>query len=710
MSYRLRLVRAAVPAGAALVLLAWAAQAQQEPLTAKPFTQPEFVESPCPWPDRAHGAYIDCGYLSVPEDRAKPGGNVIRLAVARLRGSVPSPYPDPVIYLAGGPGENAVQRTHRFVHHARFIWEERDLIVLDQRGVGRSEPLLECPDYQGRKAELRKLDLDPDEARRREVDALLACKRTLSEEGIDVSAYSPQAVAADVADLAAAMGYETYNLYGRGFGTMLALTVMRDFPENVRGVILDGVWPPQATAAEARHANAASALQTLFRRCEADPDCAQRYPDLEQDLWQVVDRYEVQPTTLWRFDHDSSEHFEEEVDGHFILSRVLESLRSRSLSGHAWIPYVPFLLHEIRGGDWEVAQAFIEPSSSWWTSVDNSAAWAALLCHAEGRFTDLSGVLADRAAFPRMVDPDAPDLVPALCAAWHDPTVELMDKTPVASDIPTLLLSGELDPDTPPRWADAAAETLRRSHSVVVPMAGPGVGMDTPCGRALIGAFLNSPRADPPAACSPTADRQSSGFRTIYLKPAARMPRPIVLFHDLVHDVPIGDLLALGVLLILALHVSALILWPVAAVIRRVGSGSEAGARQVGHSRLTAAAIIVISMGFSVSVGAATEFLHAFWELASQPVPWLVVTTLNGPDDLKWLTDEVARNFGFYPWVRPLFVIPYLTAAATLFVLYLAFRSWREKWWTRLGRVHYSIVAVTLAWYPFHMVYAGFIP
>lgn len=524
-----------------------------------------------------------------------------------------------------------------------------------------------------------------------------------------MSAYSPQAVAADVADLAAAMSYETYNLYGRGFGTMLALTVMRDFPEGVRAAILDGVWPPQVTAAEARHANAASALQALFRGCEGDPDCAQRYPELEQVLWQVVDRYETRPTTIWNFDSDSSEPFEEEVGGHFILRRVLESLRSRSLSGHSWIPYVPFLLHQIRDGNHQVADVFIEPSSSRWRSGDNSAAWASLLCHAEGRFADLSGVLADRAAYPRMADPEAPDLVPALCAAWHDAAVEPMDRSPVASDIPTLLLSGELDPDTPAQWAAVATETLRHSHSVVVPMAGPGVGMETPCGRTLSGAFLNSPGADPSPACSPTADRQSSGFRTIYLKPAARMPRPIVLFHDL-HEIPIGNLLALGVLLVLAFHVSALILWPVAAVIRRFGTGAETGSRQVGHPRLTAASVIVVSMGFSVSVGAATEFLHAFWELAPLPVPWLVVTVLNGPDDLKWLTDEVARNFGFYPWVRPLFVIPYLAAAVTVYVLYLALRSWRKKWWTLLGRVHYTIVAVTLAWYPFHMVYAGFIP
>ena len=708
MSCRRRLARAAVPAGAALLLLAWVAQTQQEPLTATPFTQPEFVEADCSkWFGRPGGVHIDCGYVSVLEDRAKPHGNVIRLAVARLRGSVPSPHPDPVIYLAGGPGESALGRTYWLIDDARFIWEERDLILLDQRGVGHSEPRLECPDYHRQKAVLRELDLDPDDELQREVDALLACKRTLSEQGIDVNAYTAESVAADVADVAQAMGYGTYNLYGNSFGTMLALTVMRDFPDNLRAVILDGVWPPQVIATEARHANAASALQALFRRCEADPECAQRYPDLEQDLWQVVDRYEVLPTTTWRFDDDSSELFEEEVDGHFILRRVLESLRSQSLNGHSWIPYMPFLLHEIRRGDRDVAEAFIEPSYRLQASIDDSAAWASLLCHAEGRFADRAGVLADRAAYPRMVDPDAPDLVPALCAAWHDPTVEPMDRTPVASDIPTLLLSGEFDPDTPPRWADVAAETLRRSHSVVVPMAGQAAGMDTPCGRRLIGAFLNSPGVDPSAACPPTADRQRSGFRTIYLQPAARMLRPIVLFFD----TPLADLLALGVLLILALHVSALILWPVAAVIRRVGSGAEAMARRIGHPRLTAAAVIVVSLGFSLSVGATTQLLYAFWELApSQSVPWLVVTVLNGPDDLKWLTDEVARNFGFYPWVRPLFVIPYLTAATTVYVLYLALRSWRRKWWTMLGRVHYSIVAITLAWYPIQMVYAGFIP
>ena len=711
MTCRRRLARVAVPAA---VLLAWVAQAQQEPLTAKPFTQPEFVEAECPmWPGRARGVHVDCGYLSVPEDRAKPDGNVIRLAVARLRGSVPSPHPDPVIYLAGGPGESTLERTHRFIHDARFIWEERDLILLDQRGIGHSEPRLECPDYRRQNAELRELDLDPDEALQRKVDALLACKRTLSEQGIDVSAYSPQAVAADVVDVAEAMGYEAFNLFGNSFGTMLALTVMRDFPDNVRAAILDGVWPPQVNATEARHANAASALEAFFRHCETDPECAQRYPDLEQELWQVVDRYTEHLTlTFSNYDPYVSESFEEEVDGHFILRRVLESLRS-----HSWIPYVPFLLHRIAGGDHDVADAFIGPTQrSLVTSIDNSAAWASLLCHADGRFADLSGILADQDAYPRIGDPEAPDLVPALCAAWHDPTVAPADRTPVASDIPTLLLSGQLDPTTPPRWADLAAETLTRSHSFVVPMAGHGVGMDTPCGRKLAGAFLHAPGADPSPACSPR-DRKRSGFRTIFLHhPMSKWG------FNMWHSDSAGTAdttrttivprttLVLGVLFILVLHLSALIVWPTGAVIRRVASGADVPAPRLGYPRVTAAAIIALSAGFWWSMRAAEEFLLL---LLTHRLPhWmsrLLFSALNAPDELGWLADEVARNFGYYSWVLPLFYIPYLTAAATVYVLYLAYRSWRKKWWTRLGRVHYSIVAITLVWYPFHLFASGYI-
>ena len=697
-----------MPAGAVLLLLGWMGHAQ-EPPSSTPFSGPEFVEADCPmWFDRPRGVHVDCGYVSVLEDRGTPDGNVIRLAVSRLRGSSPSPNPDPVIYLAGGPGASALERIDWFIDDAQFIWKERDLILMDQRGIGHSEPRLECPDYRRRRAELRGLDLNPDEELRQQVDSLLACKRTLSEHGIEMSAYTLDAVAADVVDLVAAMGYEAYNLYGSSFGTTLALTVMRDFPANLRGVILDGVLPPQVNFTETIHANAASALEAFLGHCEADPQCAGRNPDLEQEMWQVVDRYAEQPTTTRYRDTYVHEYYEEEVNGYFVLWRVLGSLRSAS-----WIPYVPFLLHHIAGGNDVVAGAFIAPTSRGIRSaIDNTAAWASLWCYSEGRFTDRTGILADRAAHPRLADPEIRDLVPALCAGWHDPTAEPVDRTPVASDVPTLLLSGQFDPTTPPRWAELAARTLSRSYSFVVPMAGHGVGIDTRCGRRLVEAFLDMPSDDPSPTCFPIADRERSGFRTIYLNRGVRvrtLERITNQWDGVRSLVP-----RVGVTVALSLHLSALIVWSLGAVLGRAGSRTELAAPRVGRPRAAAAAVIAISIGFSWSVGAAEDELFrlamVYW------LPWLpqwlfkfVDFVFIPPDELRLMSEEVVQNFGYYPWVRPLFVIPYLTAAATLYVLYLAFRSWREKWWTRLGRVHYSIVAITLAWYPFHLAFWGFI-
>ena len=175
--------------------------------------------------------------------------------------------------------------------------------------------------------------------------------------------------------------------------------------------------------------------------------------------------------------------------------------------------------------------------------------------------------------------------------------------------------------------------------------------------------------------------------------------------------------LVLGVLLILVLHLSALIVWPVAAVVRRAGSRSRVATPR-GFPRLTAGAVITLSVGFWWWVRASLDVIFPLLMVQlPDVVSRLVFLELHptgqmdwvGPGQLRWLADEVVRNCVYPPWLLPLFYIPYLTAAATVYVLYLAWRSWREKWWTGLGRAHYSIVAITLAWYPFHLYALGFI-
>ena len=194
------------------------------PVPAKAQGPLPYVEStPC-WmalPDGVvEGQNIDCGYLFVPETRDDSSSPSIQLAYAVLYAPTESPQPDPVIYLAGGPGGSAVKELDGWLD-APYL-QDRDLVLLDQRGTGYSLPTLNCPEME-----------------QAVQDATQACRDRLVEEGVDLQAYSSVENAADVADLRVALGYDEWNLYGISYGTRLALTVMRDHPEGVRSVVLE---------------------------------------------------------------------------------------------------------------------------------------------------------------------------------------------------------------------------------------------------------------------------------------------------------------------------------------------------------------------------------------------------------------------------------------------------------------------------------------
>jgi pimeloyl-ACP methyl ester carboxylesterase len=176
---------------------------------------------------------VQCGYLSVPEDHTRPQGSKIRLAIAIFKSASAHPKPDPVVYLQGGPGGPLVDALGpSFTSNSLAAWPgDRDLILLDQRGTGNSQPSLACP-------ELTTM------AHARFVEAMRACHDRLVREGINLNDYTTLQSTGDVHDLVQALGYRQANLYSISYGTRLALTVMRLSPSDVRSVVLDSVFPP----------------------------------------------------------------------------------------------------------------------------------------------------------------------------------------------------------------------------------------------------------------------------------------------------------------------------------------------------------------------------------------------------------------------------------------------------------------------------------
>ena len=642
-------------------ILLWSGQAfAQEP--SPPF-EPEFDHSACPLNLTVPGdVTLTCGYVTVLENRATHSGKTIDLYVVRIEGKRRFLNRDPVIYLAGGPGGSATRAVQYFIDDARVLYAERDLVLFDQRGIGGSKPRLECSEYRHAVAEMRHLDIRPDEELRRRVEALIDCRNTLSaEQDIDIDTYSSASTAADVVDIASAMGYESFNLYGSSYGTLLALTVMRDFPADIRSVVLDGVLPLQVNHFHSIYTNRAATLEELFRQCEADPECSRRYPNLEATFWRAVARFTAEPLTLRYYDRYTDDWFEEEFNGNFVVGLAVASLRSER-----WIPYVPFLISEIADGNLAVVDGWARPVyETNLEPIDNSAAWASMTCYSFGPSMDDDTLASDLRAFPRFADPKYPLLEPALCDEWQETPVDPIEDEPVVSDIPTLLLSGQFDPATPPRWADLAAQTLSNSYSFVLPMTGHGVGIHTPCGRTLIGKFLGSPGTNP---VSPCTVESGTGFSDMYLN---RGPRAVYTWHFDAVNPPIPmDLETWLNRAHLYVTASVLILWPLLLLFTLIRRGHRSVISRQWLARFVVAAALLATLGFT---------------------RWIL--------DNGEATDDLVRNFGYFSSIRPWFIVPYLVWAATGLALYLTLRAWWERWWTILGRVHYTLAVLALAWW-----------
>src|SRR5579859_8987 len=176
----------------------------------------------CPWNlagASLPGFTLRCGTVSVPEFHAQPSGPRLRLAVLLAQRDPAHPTADAVLYLAGGPG-NRVEPGDL----SDFADAGRDLITFDQRGVGASQPALNCPAVGNR---------DPLSAAVESVAALAACRDDLVRQGVHLAAYTIPEDAADVDAIRQALGYRQLDLYGVSYGTQVALAVMRDFPASL---------------------------------------------------------------------------------------------------------------------------------------------------------------------------------------------------------------------------------------------------------------------------------------------------------------------------------------------------------------------------------------------------------------------------------------------------------------------------------------------
>ncbi len=435
-----------------------------------------FQQAPCPFALDAslvEGKNVTCGFLVVPEDHSQPQGPSIRLAVAIFKTSSPHPAPDPVLVLGGGPG-GALLETAGPRYYVGNLPSHRDLILLDQRGAGYSQPSLRCLDNE----------------------TLQACHTRLVKSGINLNAFTTLENAADVHALIRALGYRQVNLDGISYGTRLTLTVMRLYPADLRSVVLNSVIPPQVNLFTSIPQAAERAFDVLFQRCAADSGCNTAYPHLQTVFYQLIAGLNTTPITFQATPPLSGVP----VTVHFTGNDLVLWLRQALYSTY-FIPQLPAVIFQLRQHE------YTQLASIYGNLIDTTSSiglFYSVMCGEDMAFTTQHALETSVEGLPPPIQPALLDVLSrfSICQFWGMKPVPAVQKEPVRSTIPSLILQGEYDPVTPPANGMLAAQTLSKSYFFLFPGVGHGVSSPiSTCPNDITNAFWENPTEKPDASC-----------------------------------------------------------------------------------------------------------------------------------------------------------------------------------------------------------------
>jgi pimeloyl-ACP methyl ester carboxylesterase len=461
---------------AVVIGLAWMLTGAARSNQTKSSSTPALSMGSCNLPEA--GGPARCGTYEVFEDREAKSGRKIKLHLVVLPALSSKPAPDPVFVFHGGPGAAATDLVQDAANsYLRAAREQHDLVFVDQRGTGKSNPL-NCDvgddpaDLQSYFGEL----MPPDKVR--------ACRQKL-EPVADLRMYTTSLAMDDLDDIRTALGYNKINLVGASYGSMAAQVYMRQHPEHVRaallvGVATPGIKQPLLFARAAQHA-----LDLLFEDCAADSACHAAYPNLKEEFRQVLARFDKGPLEV-EFINQSTQHKQ-----HVLLARgnFVEHIRLLLYTtGSA--RYVPFIIHRFHQNDYltfETAAvatnvaAYIARGMYFTVTCSEGVPFISdqeLVSETQNTFVGEYRVKVHREA----------------CKQWPRGAVPASFVDPIKSQAPVLMISGEADGSTPPWYGEEAMKFLPNGRQVKIRYYGHQA--DGQCVGNIMSAFLDKGTAE----------------------------------------------------------------------------------------------------------------------------------------------------------------------------------------------------------------------
>ena len=391
------------------------------------------------------GIKARCGRFERPLDPEDAGAGTIELRVAVVPALNLQPEPDPVVPLAGGPGQGAVQFYSAYAHAFEPVRRNRDILLVDQRGTGESARM-DCP-----------IDDDIVEGQFSAEQTAAYMKECLEALPHDPRFFTTSVAVQDLEAVREALGYPALNLYGVSYGTRVAQHFARRYPEVTRTIVLDGVVPPQLALGPEIATESQKAVDAVLERCAADEACAEAFPGVAEQFARVRQRLAANPVSVQLSHPVTGQRDTIDFGRHEFASAIrLLAYSPRSIA------MMPLLIAEAADGNFQplaaqFAMTMISMSETLAIGMHN-----AVMCTEDAPFYDRANV--DRAALEASYMGAVQfEALQAICSVWPAGPIDDDFKEPLSTDIPVLLLSGSADPITPPRYADMAAAGLKKA-------------------------------------------------------------------------------------------------------------------------------------------------------------------------------------------------------------------------------------------------------
>jgi pimeloyl-ACP methyl ester carboxylesterase len=419
---------------------------------------------------------VFCGSHTVFEDRVAASGRTIDIKFAVVPSITEAKELDPLVFLAGGPGQGGIAMAPFVKIAFSEVNENRDIILIDQRGMGDSNSLA-CDEpesniftmTEAEKAEFAKGFL----------------KKCLTKLDADVTLYNQDIANQDIHEVLSSLGYDKVNLYGVSWGTRSALLYANQFPEQVRTIIMDGNAPLANRVPLFSARDSQRALGALFKDCRKDQACNKTFPSLEQDFKDVLASFS-QPgkrTTVI----DATTGKSEDI----LLS--LESF-TNSILGILYVPefsrLIPLVIDQAKENKYHTLLGI---SAAFGDAGISIGAQLSILCSED--LSRISDSEIERANSEGFIGNSFINTFKTSCSVWPKSPLPAIYNQPLVSEIPTLILSGEIDPITPPHWGEKMTEHMTNSKHLIAANTGHNVAPKG-CAADLMAQFINQGNLD----------------------------------------------------------------------------------------------------------------------------------------------------------------------------------------------------------------------